>query len=469
MKKRVFALLALGLLAAGGCGKKKEEATPIAQPPPTGAASSDQLSTLLGSARGLDEGLAPTSVTWTHVIAIDEKHALIAGELVNTTIALVTSDGGATWKSFKADRDAWASWAVGADGAIVLAGGGRDGAPTPTSATLQATKLSFADFEASELTAPTPLFPTVKGPVEGILQTESAVPILLAPGSAALIGGETPKKPFLFYGGKPGSDAVAPLKLPSSEKIIPVPYGRPPTLLSIKSKDLVERSFPAPGKTLDKPIRIAPIAGTQTLQAELSVPPACEYAAWSFQRVKQPKGISVLGVSPGKIVGLALPATTSPTTRVGCGADKVVVEIVAPKTGAPATWSSQPDVPTLAVCDLAGKCITPQNAPFRFWPEQHKQDIFMAATEQGILAVVSQHVGDRWGLYLAQGPGDGSIYERQRPIGEGQGDRGRIELGALVSFGKRALLLLSADVIGQTRRGWFVMVTDDGGTNWGPP
>jgi hypothetical protein len=93
----------------------------------------------------------------------------------------------------------------------------------------------------------------------------------------------------------------------------------------------------------------------------------------------------------------------------------------------------------------------------------------MAVTEKGVLGVMSANAGDRWGLYLVQGPDNGAVYERQRVIGEGTGGRGRIELGALVSLGKRALLLLSADVTGTSRRGWFVMVSDDGGTNWGPP
>jgi hypothetical protein len=211
------------------------------------------------------------------------------------------------------------------------------------------------------------------------------------------------------------------------------------------------------------------MVSTPTLLSELSVAPSCETGGWSFQRVKQPKGLAVLGISQTKTVTLALPESTSPTTHVGCGADHVVVETVAAKKGAPATWATQPDVPTMVACDLAGKCVTPQNAPFRLWQEQHKRDIVMTSTEKGILGVMTARAGDRWGLYLAQGPGDGAVYERQRVIGEGQGDRGRIELGALVSFGKRALLLISADVTGTSRRGWFVMASDDGGTNWNPP
>jgi hypothetical protein len=334
---------------------------------------------------------------------------------------------------------------------------------------LAAARLSFASFDAPTLTPPIALFPTAKGPVDGTLQTESALPAVLAPDSAALIAEETPKKLILFYGGKPGVDAVSPLKLPSSEKIVPTPFGRPPAMLSVKGRDLFQRPFPAAGKPLDKPAKVPGVGTTPTTQAELSAAPACETGGWSFQRIKQPKGQIVLGVSPGRTVSLALPDAVTPTSRVGCGAGRVVVEAVAAKTGAPSTWASQPDTPTLISCDLAGKCVTPQNQPFRIWPEPHKQEFVLAVTEQGILAVQVAKAGDRWGLYLAQGPGDGAVYERQRVIGEGQGDRGRLELGALVSLGKRALLLISADVVGTSRRGWFVMASDDGGTNWAPP
>ena len=466
---RRAALVVLGAAVVVGCGKKKDEEPAIPLPPPRGAASAEELTTLLGSARGLDEGLAPTSARWTHVFVIDEKRVLLAGEVVNGTVALLTDDGGATWRSLKSERDAWSSWAVGPDGAVVLGVGARDGAPTPTSAALGTTRFSFAAFDSAALTAPTPLFPSLTGPVEGTVQTESAVPALLAPDSAVLIGEQTPRKPFLFYGGKPGAEAVAPLKLPTSEKIVPVTYGRPPTLLSIRARDLLERPVPAAGKPLDKPIKVPGVVATPTLLAELSVPPACETGGWSFQRVKQPKSLVVLGVSQTKTVSLTLPDSTAPTTRVGCGAGHVVVETVAAKTGAQATWVSQPDVPTMVACDLTGKCVTPQNAPFRIWPEPHKREIAMTAVERGVLGVMAARAGDRWGLYLAQGPGDGAMYERMRVIGEGQGDRGRIELGALISLGARALLLISADVTGTSRRGWFVLVSDDGGTNWNPP
>jgi hypothetical protein len=462
-------LICVVLVILTTTSKKKDEDAGLPPPPSGGAASSDELSTQLGSARGLNETLAPTSVKWTHAYAIDDKRVLIAGDLVNETIALLTDDGGANWRSLKGPRDAWSSWSVGLDGTIVLGAGGREGAPSPSTAMLSAAQLAFATFDATSLTAPTPLFPTLKGPVQGLLQTEGAVPAVLAPSSAALIAEESPRKPFVFYGGKPGSDAVAPLMLPTGEKIVPVPYGRPATLLSIRGRDLIARPFPAPAKPLDKPVKVPGVTMTPTLLGELSTSPACESGGWSFQRIKQAKGVVILGIAQAKTVALAMPDATATATKVGCGAGHLVVEAVAAKSGAPATWASQPDIPTLLACDLAGKCVTPKNSPFRLWPEQHKREIVATATEKGILGVLTARAGDRWGLYLAQGPGDGSVYERQRVIGEGTTDRGRIELGALVSFGQRALLLLSADVTGTSRRGWFVMVSDDGGTNWGPP
>jgi len=280
---------------------------------------------------------------------------------------------------------------------------------------------------------------------------------------------ESPRKHLIVYGGKPGAEAVPPLKLPGAEKIVPVPYGRPPLLLSIRGRDLLQRPFPPPTAPLEKPQRVSGVPATSTLLAELSAPPACETGAWSFQRtLGGNKRVQLLGVSPGKIIQFALPEGTSPTTVIGCGGGHIVVEAVADKTGPPAMQAQQPDLPTLVTCDLAGKCVKPTNSPFRAWTTPHKREIVMASTEDGVVGVMSARAGDRWGVYLAQAS-DGTLFERQRVIGEGAADRGRIELGALVSFGKRALLLISADVTGTSRRGWFVLVSDDGGTSWNPP
>lgn len=464
----LVALTALASAGCGGCGSKKQDDAPIPAPPPPGAASRDELSTTLGQARGLDEGLAPSSVKWTRVFVLDDKRAVLTGSVVNETIALFTDDAGKTWKSFRMERDAWASWSVGLDGSLVVAAGGRDGAPTPQSARVEATRMAFGELDGASLTASTPLFPTVKGPVSGILQTATAIPALLSPGSATLVAEDGPKKLTLLYGGKPGADAMPPLKLPAAEKIVPVPYSRPPLMLSIKGRDLFQRRFPAAGKPLDKPQKVPGIAGSPALLGELSAAPLCETGAWSFQRVTSGKRQQLLGISPSKIVYFPLPESTPATTAIGCGANRIVVEAVQAKTGVPATWADQPDIPILVTCDLAGKCTTPKNVPFRAWPGQHKREIAMAATDDGTLGVMAATAGERWGLYLAQSP-DGTTFERQRIIGEGTTDRGRIDLGALISFGKRAVLLISADVTGTSRRGWFVLVSDDGGTSWNPP
>jgi hypothetical protein len=456
-------------VAALGCGSKKEEAPPVPAAPPPGAANREELTTSLGQARGLDEGLAPSAVKWTRVVVLDNHRALIAGDVVNETIALYTEDAGKTWRSGRAERDAWAQWSASLDGAIVLASGARAGAAGADSARADAARMAFGSLDADGITTSTPLFSSPKWPLTGIVQTASAVPALLGPGSAALVVSDGARKGSIVYGGKPGADAVAPVDLPAGEKFVPVPYARPPQLLSIKGRDLLQRPFPLAGKPLDKPQKVVGLAPSPTLLAELSTAPACEMGPMTLQRIsgagKKPQ---LFGLAPGKLVTFALPDGVTPTTAIGCGANRIVVEAIQAKTGAPALQAQQPDMPLLLTCDLAGKCTTPKNAPFRLWPGPQKREIAMTATERGTLGVLSARAGDRWGMYLAQAA-DGIMFERPRVIGEGNTERGRIELGALLSFGSRALLLISADVTGTSRRGWFVLATDDGGTSWNPP
>jgi hypothetical protein len=488
----VLALLIVGLLVWLGLlwsKSKKDDDGPVAipPPPPPGAASRDELSTGLGQARGLDEGLAPSSVKWTRVFVLDDNRALLTGSVVNETIGLFTDDAGKTWKSFRAERDLWASWSVGLDGSMVVATGSREGAPTAKSARVEGTRVAFGAFDAELLNAPQPLFPTVKGPATGLLQIDTAIPALLSRDSAAMVVEEKPRKLGIIYGGKPGAVALPPQqKLPAGEKIVPVPYARPPLLLSIKGRDLLQRPFPAGGKPLDKPQKIAGPSASATLLSELSAQPMCDTGPWSFQKVSVGKKLYLFGISPEKVAWFPMPDSTlgnaalgkppsrsqpsdpAPSTAIGCGANRIVIEAIQAKTGVPATWKDQPDVPVLVTCDLDGKCISPKNAPFRVWAGEHQREIAMAATEQGTLGVMTARAGQRWGLYLAQSQ-KGRLFERQRVIGEGTTDRGRIELGALISFGKRAVLLISADVTGTSRRGWFVLVSDDGGTTWEPP
>jgi hypothetical protein len=304
---------------------------------------------------------------------------------------------------------------------------------------------------------PNALFPPAKGPLKGTLITTGAYPALLSAEYAALVGEEGPKKEAIFFGGRPGVASAPPTKAPAGEKLASMPFGRAPVMLSVRGKDVYLRAFPAAGKAPERPQKVPGLVGTPTLAAELSAAPACEFAEWTFQRVKQPKGLSVVGVGNGKPVVVPLPETTLATTSVGCNATRIVVEA-----------TNKDEKLVLVACDFTGSCTEPQNTPFRPWPEKHEQIVMSTPTDKGIVAVMQQRAGDRWGVYLAQS-NDSAIFEQTRTVGEGSGERGRLELGAFAPMGNRVLLLLSSDITGTSRRSWYVTSTDDGGVNWNTP
>lgn len=456
---RALAIATLSALLFCSCGKKKEQEAPIAVAPPPGAATSNELTTGIGQARGLPEGLAPATTKWRRVFVLDERRAVITGDTPTETVALLTDDGGRSWRALRGDRDAWANWSLGADGTLVMATGARDGAASVTGGTVESTRLLFAAFDAERLSPPTPLFPQPKGPARGGLQAPSAIAAALAPDSAALVGDEAPRRQAIFYGGAPGAEAAPTLPLPAAEKAIPAPFGRPPVLLSTKAKDLFARPWPAAGKPLDPPQKVAGLLATPGLFAELAAAPACEAGAWSFQRVSQPPARPfLLAVSAEKTVAWPLPEGVTPTSRVGCAPDgRVVVEAVDAKSKSP----------NVAICDAAGKCAVTGNAAFRLWPEKHERDIVPALAGGGAIAVLAARAGERWGIYLGQTT-DGVLHEPTRIVAEGSGDRGRVDLGAVIAFPKRVVILLSADLTGTSRRGWFSLTSDDGGASWGP-
>jgi len=238
----------------------------------------------------------------------------------------------------------------------------------------------------------------------------------------------------------------------------------------VRGRELVYRNAPLPGQPLEAPKKIAGLVLPGSALADLSAPPICEFGAMSFQRLKGPPRAQIVGLSPGKAIAFALPDTANPGSLVGCNATTIAVETNVMDSSGPITGESKPKYVNshIALCDFEGKCTLPDNNPFRIWPEPHEQTIAMAPSSKGIVGVLSQKAGDRWGLYLATSA-DGKLYEVPRIIGEGKDPRGQLELGALVGFGTRVLMILSADVMGTSRRGWFVMVSDDGGLNWAPP
>jgi hypothetical protein len=451
----LIAAMALG--GCKGCGKKDTEQIAVATPPPLGAASQNELTTGLGPARGLEEELVPTATKWRRVFVLDDKRAILSGETSTETLALITEDAGKTWRALRREREGWANWTVGSNGSLLLAVGARGGAKQATEGAVDAIRLSFAALDATSLGPPTPLFPSPKGPSKGTVVAEAAVPAILSADYAAMVAEEDKRRASIHFGGRPGVDAHPPLASPPGEKLVPVPYGRPPMLLSVRGKDLYVRPFPTPGKPLARPQKLAGIVSTPTLVEELSKPPACDVGDWAFQRVKQKDGMAMVGFGGGKSVAFALPEKTSATSRVGCNGSGVIVD----STDAKGKLQVQ-------TCDLTGKCTEPKNNPFRVWPEKHDRVVAMAPTGKGLLAAMTARAGDRWGFYMGQS-NDGNIYEQPRVVGEGQGERGRLELGALVPLGNRVLLLLSADITGTSRRGWFVSVTDDGGLSWNTP
>ena len=460
----VTALCALFFLGQDGCGKKKEDEGPVSAPLPMGQASVDRLNTGLGQARALDPEVAPTSTQWNRVVVIDDRRAAFFGEAPGAAIALTTEDAGKTWRSVRAEPGAWSAWSAGSDGTLVFSTGTRETPrgrlPPEQRPPINALRVQFAAADVPQLGGVTTVFPPETGaPSRARVTADSAVGGVLSREAAAMIVEEAPRRTALFYAGPPGAVAAPPLRPPPGERVSPMPMGRPPHLVSILGRDILVRPIPPPGRPLSPAVKVAGIVATPVLPLELSRAPACEAGPWSFQITTQPPAKrALLAVSPERSIAIPLPDTTLKATTVGCGAGPIVVQVQDPKSNAS----------SLAVCDLDGACTMPVSPPFRSWPEAHEERIAAATTGQGVVAVLSAKAGERWGLYLTQSS-DGKIYELPRVVGEGSGERGRLQLDAIASFGRRAILLISAEVTGTSRRGFYVMASDDGGTTWNPP
>lgn len=471
LRALTVAVLSTALIA--GCKKEKKEA-PIGVPPPRGAASRDELSTSLGQASALNSELVPTSTKWRRSFVLDDKRAILIGEVVNETIALVTENAGRTWRTLRMEREGWSTWSVGADGSAVLLLGTRE-PPKPSNdpraagaSTEEPVRIAFAAFDATRLSAVAPVTMPKRKP--RALHPVDLIPAVIGPDRAAMLMEEAPRRWMLVYGGLPGMEEVPPARLPPGEQAVLTPYGRPPMLLSVRGRDLLVRPVPEPKQPLAKPEKIAGLVVTPQAIAQLSGTPACEMEGWSFQAIPQPKP-TVLAVSRDKITTLTLPAQPAQSAAFGCSAKRIVVEIEDPTPVDPSdpTAKTRIRASTLALCTIEGACTVPEKLPFRPWVEPHERSMAAAPTDQGAVAVLTARSSTRWGLYLAQSVDGGKLYEVPRVIGEGLGDRGRIELGAVLSFGERILLILEADVTGTSRRGWYVTASDDRGLTWGIP
>ena len=149
----------------------------------------------------------------------------------------------------------------------------------------------------------------------------------------------------------------------------------------------------------------------------------------------------MLGVAPDKTVFFEVPSTTLATSPIGCGGGRVIVEATDPRDS----------VPKLVACAENG-CIAPENTPFRAWAEKHDRALGIASTSKSVVALAGFYSPLRWGLFETQSTDGGKLWDPQRVVGEGSGERGRYELGAIVPMGEQVLALIAADVTGTNRR-----------------
>ena len=452
-------LLPLALLlttACSGCGKKEEQPETVAAPKGQGAATQDIVATGVGNGLGLGSSLAPTSTVWDRVFVVGDQTALVVGRALDEAIALRTADKGRTWTLLRAKPGTWQSWGVAADGSVVLVGGERkkeNVAPGGHAAVVSG-KIWFATSDGS-LGEPSPLFPDEADMKNVGVSSGVSSPAVLSSELASVLA-DRGRSPILLYGSPGGAKPPPPLDSLRGS-FVSAPYGRPAQLLSVSGGAVEVRPWPKPGEQLDPASRIpGPRLGAAALQ-QLSSGPECEVGPWSFQRVTSGAKAALVGVSDSRSLSIALPGGTD--LAFGCHPEAVVVEV----------FDAKKKEPQLIRCDLTGKCAEPKSNPFAIWPEEHERKLLVAATKQGVVATMNAKTGTRWGAYLATSMDQGATFELARVIGEGQTERGFFDIGALIAFPDRVIILMSADVTGTRRRGWYVLSSDDDGRSWGPP
>ncbi len=455
----VSLLLLVGSLPLAGC-KKKEEVEQVPPPPSPGGASADLVATEIGSGLGLRAGLASTSTKWLRAYPLGDTTVVLLGRSLKHAIALRSNDRGRTWVSFKAKAKRWASWGVSQGGALALVSGDRRKMKVAAgrAATIENGALWFAGQDTRELSGPRPFFPDDDKLKNVAISEGIAAPAILSNGQVSLLV-DRGRSPLAAFSTPGGGSPPKPTSLSGS--IVTVPYGRPPQMLSIGGGSIRVRPWPAPDEALGP---ASPIPGARSdgnSQLQLSQGPGCESGAWSFQRIVaggQPYAVIVSG---SRAFAFKLPQGKE--QRIGCGPEAITVEISeTPK-------KAKSPQPQLVRCDMAGKCAKPKSPPFAPWTEKHERSIWSAPTKDGLVAIMQARAGARWGMYLAQSRDLGATFELPRTVGEGKSDRGRLKLGALVRLPGRLLLLVSADITGTSKRGWFILASDDNGNHWGPP
>ena len=169
-RAHLAALAAVSLLS---CSCKKDEppgagsvAVP-APPAPTSQAAREQLVTSIGSGRALDREAVPETTEWRGWSAVDDRVAAAFGDVDGAPLALVTTDGGSTWRTVRAERGGASGWALSEAGMVALLGASEDG-PAGRTRTLGSLRVSL--IGAGE-TTPGP--PSLVLPAEGAKKPRS--------------------------------------------------------------------------------------------------------------------------------------------------------------------------------------------------------------------------------------------------------------------------------------------------------
>jgi hypothetical protein len=456
--RSVVATLAL-LIGAGSCDRcKKKETQPEKVVPTQGGATQDVVSTGIGVGLGIPAKLAPTSTKWTRVVVVDDRNAFLLGETLEQAIALRTRDRGRTWTALKAAKGAWTAWGVADDASIALTTGKRKKMNVLPGRlpTIQEGQAHFGPETDDLLSSPAPLFPNDDKLAGVAIDAGWAEPAVLGGELISLVVDQR-RRPLLMYGVPGAQQTPDPVKLPPG-RFVRAPYGRPAQLLSLKGAALQIRPWPSPGSELDPASPIPGIAVTRPMADQLDRGAGCDAGPMSFVRLPVNKQKAfIVGVSNARAFAFPVPGGEDPT--FGCNREAIVVTVNDPKK----------NEPKLIRCTLDGKCADPQSNPFAPWQEKHERVIQIAATPQGAVATMTAKTGTRHGAYVSVSTDKGESFALARTINEGETERGFIEVAALVPFPDRVVMLISADVTGTRRRGWYVLATDDGGEHWGPP